>query len=181
MIWIIFLIALATLIVASWAWARSGRLKNRALRNGFTAAGASIGLFAFALPFFEQPIFYHIVLNHAIGIPLAIFGLIARVYPMIYLRKRGTTTALNQVARLVDTGPYAIVRHPQYSGGILLMIGWFLIWGAIYCLYLVPLITLLVVIQAFIEEKYILEYEFGEAYEEYRKRVGMIFPRFRRR
>ena len=37
------------------------------------------------------------------------------------------------------------------------MIGWFLIWGVIYCLYLVPLFVLLAIVQAYIEEKYILE------------------------
>ena len=181
MVWIIFPIALVTLIVASWLLAKSGRLENKLLRNGFVTAGAIIGIFAFALPFFEQPNFHNIVLNYVIGIPLAVFGLIARVYPMIYLRKKGTTTALGKVVKIVDTGPYGIVRHPQYAGGILFMIGWFLIWGAIYCLYLVPLFILLVIAGAYIEEKYILQREFGEAYEKYRKRVGMFFPKLRRR
>ncbi|MDI6905725.1 MAG: isoprenylcysteine carboxylmethyltransferase family protein [Candidatus Bathyarchaeia archaeon] len=144
-------------------------------------AGASLGFFAFALPLFEQPSFHNIVLNYVIGVPLAVFGLIGRVYPMIYLRKRGTTTTLNEVARIVDTGPYGIVRHPQYAGGILFIIGWFLIWGAIYCLYLVPLFVLLAIVQAFIEEKYILEKEFGDEYREYKKKVGMFFPKIRRR
>ena len=98
---------------------------------------------------------------------------------MVYLRKRGTTTKLNKVMRLVDTGPYKIVRHPQYICGIIFVIGWFLIWGAVYCIYLIPLITLLAIVQAFIEEKYILEKEFGEEYRKYRKRVGMFFPKIR--
>ena len=179
-VWIIFPIVLVILIVASWLLAKSGRLENKLLRNGFVTAGAVIGIVAFALPFFEQSSFHSLVLNHVIGIPLAIFGLIARVYPAIYLRKRGTTSALDKVVRIVDTGPYGLVRHPQYVGGILLLIGWFLIWGAIYCLYLVPLFILLIIAQAYIEEKYILEKEFGEAYEEYRKKVGMFFPKIKR-
>ncbi|MBM5805544.1 MAG: isoprenylcysteine carboxylmethyltransferase family protein [Candidatus Verstraetearchaeota archaeon] len=181
MVWIIFPIALVILIVASWLLAKSDRLENKLLRSGFTAVGAIIGFFAFALPFFEQPSFHNTVLNYVIGVPLAVFGLIGRVYPMIYLRKRGTSTTLNEVTRIVDTGPYGIVRHPQYAGGILFGIGWFLIWGAIYCLYLVPLFVLLAIVQAFIEEKHILEKEFGDEYREYKKKVGMFFPKIRRR
>jgi len=87
---------------------------------------------------------------------------------------------LNKVTRIVDTGPYGVVRHPQYASGILFVIGWFLIWGAIYCLCLVPLIILLAMVPSLIEEKYILEKEFGEAYKEYRKRTGMFFPKRRK-
>ena len=94
MVWIIFPIALVILIVAFWLLAKSGRLKNKLLHNGFIAAGAIISPFILALPFFEQPSFHNIVLNYVIGIPLAVFGLTARVYPMMYLRKKGTTTAL---------------------------------------------------------------------------------------
>jgi len=109
-----------------------------------------------------------------------VFGLIARIYPMIYLRRKGTTTALSKVTEIIDTGPYGIIRHPQYAEGILLIIGWYLIWGSIFCLCLVPLIALLTVIQALIEEKYILEKKFGNAYFEYKKRVGMFIPKRRK-
>ena len=178
-IWTMFQIALVILIVVSWLVAKSGRLEHKSLRNGLAAAGVVTGIFAFSLPFFEQPVLRSIVLNYIVGIPLAVFGLVARVYPMIYLRRRGTSTTLNDVARIVDTGPYGIVRHPQYVGGILLLIAWFLIWGALYCLYLVPLIALLILAQVFIEEKYILEKELGGEYREYRERVGMFLPRLK--
>jgi protein-S-isoprenylcysteine O-methyltransferase Ste14 len=160
--------------------AKSGALENKILRSSFIGMGILLALFIFALPFFQQPNFHIIAVNYYIGVPLALFGLVARVYPMIYLRKRGTTTALNEVTSIVDSGPYGIVRHPQYVGGILLIIGWFIIWGAINSLYLVPLIILLTIVQAYVEEKYILTREFGEAYQEYRKRVGMLLPNLRR-
>jgi protein-S-isoprenylcysteine O-methyltransferase Ste14 len=178
-IWILFPIALCIFIISSWFLTKSGRLENKLCRSIFVAVGACIGFFGFLLPFFHQPRFDSIVFNYVIGIPLAVFGLIGRVCPMIYLRKKGTTTTLNKVARIVDTGPYGLVRHPQYASGILLLIGWFVIWGAMYCLYLVPLFILFIMVQALIEEKYILEKEFGKEYAEYRKSVGMIFPRIR--
>ena len=181
MIWILFPFALSIFIIASWLLTKSGSLENKLFRNICVAVGAFIGFFGFLLPFFEQPRFDSIVLQYLIGIPLTVFGLIGRMWPMIYLRTRGTTTALNKVARLVDTGPYAIVRHPQYTSGILLLIGWFVIWGAVYCLYLMPLFILIIMVQAYIEEKYILEKTFGEAYTKYKKRAGMIFPKIWRK
>ena len=177
----IFQVAVALLILASWLTARSGRLGSKSLRNGLTAAGVVTGVSAFSLPFFEQPVLRSIVLNYIVGIPLAVFGLLARVYPMMYLRKRATTTTLSDVARIIDTGPYGIVRHPQYVGGILMLIGWFLLWGASYCLHLVPLIALLILTQASIEEKHILGKKLGGEYETYRERVGMFFPKLKRR
>ena len=180
-VWTLFPLAIAAFVLASWLVAKMGGLDNRVARAGAAAAGAIVGLFAFALPFFEQPVLHSAILNYAIGIPLAVFGLLARVYPMMYLRKRGTTTTLSGVARTVDTGPYGIVRHPQYVGGILMLIGWFLLWGASYCLHLVPLIVLLILTQASIEEKHILGKRLGGEYEVYRERVGMFFPKLKRR
>jgi len=180
LIWIIFPIVLTIIIVISWLLTKRDKLENKVLRSGFVIIGAIIGFLAFILPFFEQPKFQDIILNYVIGILLTVFGLIARVYPMIYLRRKGTTTALSKVTEIIDTGPYGIIRHPQYSGRILLIIGWYLIWGSIFCLCLVPLIALLTVIQALIEEKYILEKKFGNAYFEYKKRVGMFIPKRRK-
>ena len=41
--------------------------------------------------------------------------------------------------------------------------------------------VLLAIVQAFIEEKYILEKEFGDEYREYKKKVGMFFPKIGRK
>ena len=103
--------------------------------------------------------------------------MIGRVYAALYLRKMGTTTTLDEVTGVVDTGPYGIVRHPQYVTGLLSVAGWFVMWGGVYCLCVVPLIVLVAMVQAFIEEKYLLGEEFGESYEQYKSRVGMFFPR----
>jgi protein-S-isoprenylcysteine O-methyltransferase Ste14 len=98
---------------------------------------------------------------------------------MLYLRKKGTTTTLDEVSKLVDTGPYAWVRHPQYTAGLVMLLGWFLVWVAWYALFVPPLMATIIYAQAHIEEKYILEKMFGEAYTVYRKRVGMLLPRQR--
>lgn len=179
-IWWLFPVASFILILFSLYLTQSGRLEDKRLRNGFVAAGAFFGFFALALPFFQQPHFQNAIINYAIGLPLAALGLIGRVYPMIYLRRQGTTTAMDEVEKLVDKGPYGWVRHPQYTFGFVLLCGWFLVWGAVYSLCLMPLIGGIIYVQALIEERYILEKKFGRAYAEYRKRVGMLIPRVAR-
>jgi protein-S-isoprenylcysteine O-methyltransferase Ste14 len=56
---------------------------------------------------------------------------------------------------------------------------WYLLWGAIYSLLMIPLIVVIVVFQALIEERYILEVKFGNEYNEFRKNVGMLIPRIK--
>jgi len=52
-----------------------------------------------------------------------------------------------------------------------------LILGAIYCFYLIPVIIFLNWLQAFLEEKYLLEKRFGNEYRGYKKKVGMFLPK----
>ncbi|MFO7583792.1 MAG: isoprenylcysteine carboxylmethyltransferase family protein [Anaerolineales bacterium] len=176
-IWWLFPATSMLLLVLSLFLTRSGIREKALLQKVFVALGALLGFVALALPFFEQPVFYVPIINYGLGIPLAVIGLVGRIYPMVYLQRQGTTTAMDSVAKLVDSGPYAWVRHPQYTAGLVMLLGWFLAWGAWYALGWLPLIAGMIYAQARIEEKYILERLFGEAYAAYREQVGMLLPR----
>ncbi len=54
--------------------------------------------------------------------------------------------------RVIDTGPYAIVRHPMYFGAILYLIGMPLLLGSWLGLLLLPLILGVLILRIFIEE-----------------------------
>ena len=176
-IWWLFPATSMLLLVFSLFLTRSGIREKALLQKVFVALGALLGFVSLALPFFEQPVFYVPIINYGLGIPLAVIGLVGRIYPMVYLQRQGTTTAMDSVAKLVDSGPYAWVRHPQYTAGLVMLLGWFLAWGAWYALGWLPLIAGMIYAQARIEEKYILERLFGEAYAAYREQVGMLLPR----
>lgn len=178
-IWWLFPAISLTYILLSWFLTRSGKLQNTAVRKIFVSTGVMLGFFTFVLPIFEQPVFKLHLVQLGLGIPLLVAGFLGRIYPMIYLRKKGTTTTLNKVHKLVDTGPYAWVRHPQYTAGMVMLLAWFLVWGSLYALCVLPLMAAIIYAQAYIEEKYILEKMFGETYAAYRKRVGMLLPRMR--
>jgi len=54
--------------------------------------------------------------------------------------------------RVISTGPYAIVRHPMYAGGLLYMIGMPLLLGSWLGLLVLPLILGALSVRIFIEE-----------------------------
>jgi protein-S-isoprenylcysteine O-methyltransferase Ste14 len=56
-----------------------------------------------------------------------------------------------------------------------------LTWGATFCFYFIPVLILLNWQQALFEEKYILKKEFGEEFSDYRKKVGMFLPKWRKK
>jgi protein-S-isoprenylcysteine O-methyltransferase Ste14 len=55
--------------------------------------------------------------------------------------------------RVIDTGPYAIVRHPMYAGAFFYMLGTPLVLGSFIGLATLPLIVGLLIVRIFIEER----------------------------
>ena len=71
--------------------------------------------------------------------------------------------------KVIDTGPYAIVRHPMYSVSIFLFAGASLLLGSLMALGLSGIIAIMFAIRAVLEEQTLAESLPG--YEDYRKRV----------
>ncbi|MCX6539254.1 MAG: isoprenylcysteine carboxylmethyltransferase family protein [Acidobacteria bacterium] len=77
-------------------------------------------------------------------------------------------------ARLVQTGPFALVRHPIYSGGLVLGLGWALyVQGWLTLGYVVALFVFLDV-KSRREEKWLRER--FPAYATYQQRVRKLIP-----
>jgi protein-S-isoprenylcysteine O-methyltransferase Ste14 len=95
----------------------------------------------------------------------ALFRLGRGLTPLPYPKESG---------RLVRTGPYALVRHPMYSGGFLIFLGWSLhvrSWLTLgYALVLFAFMDL----KSRREEKWLTE-KFPE-YADYRRRVRKLIP-----
>ena len=79
--------------------------------------------------------------------------------------------------RVASGGLYALVRHPQYAGIVLAVFGQIVHWPTIITVVLFPIIVLVYVRLAYVEERKMLE-QFGEPYRDYLQRVPMFFPRW---
>ena len=80
---------------------------------------------------------------------------------------------------LVTEGIYRYIRHPQYTGLFLIMLGWLLHWPTLLTLIIFPILNIVYYRLAIREEKE-LEQIYGANYSEYRARTPRFFPhRFR--
>lgn len=82
----------------------------------------------------------------------------------------------HQGHELATTGPYAHVRHPQYSGFILIMLGFLLQWPTLPTLIIFPILVTMYVKLAHREERDVLT-EFGAVYARYAEVTPAFFPR----
>jgi protein-S-isoprenylcysteine O-methyltransferase Ste14 len=77
--------------------------------------------------------------------------------------------------RLIRTGPYAIVRHPIYTGLILAMLGTAVAVDEVRGVLAVIIATQAHVRKLRLEERWLSE-EFGSEYEQYRREVKALVP-----
>lgn len=98
------------------------------------------------------------------------FILLAAAWRVLY--------AAQQAHALATTGPYAHVRHPQYAGFILIMLGFLFQWPTVLTLAMFPILVAMYVRLARREEREVRA-EFGEAYARYAAMTPAFIPRLR--
>ena len=81
--------------------------------------------------------------------------------------------------RVVDTGPYGRVRHPIYSGFILIYLGMAIIGATALGLAGFALMTLGLWLKARVEERFLIEELGAEAYRRYQATTPMLIPRIK--
>lgn len=110
------------------------------------------------------------------GWAIWVLSLIFGIAPIFILRQRGGVPKGNSYVKttcLVDTSLYAIVRHPQYLGGILFSLALMLLspHGLVILLGIVCIVLLYLDIQAADQEG--IE-KFGDEYRQYMQRVPQM-------
>ena len=81
-----------------------------------------------------------------------------------------------QAHEVATAGPYARVRHPQYAGFFLIMLGFLIQWPTLITLIMFPILVTMYVRLARREEGESLA-EFGEAYAAYAASTPVFVPR----
>ena len=85
----------------------------------------------------------------------------------------------HRAEKIITSGVYSTVRHPQYLAGMLAHIGISFLCSAWLSLFSTPLMILLVFLISKKEETE-LTMEFGNEYSSYKKRVPMLIPKIGR-
>jgi methanethiol S-methyltransferase len=96
------------------------------------------------------------------------FILLASAWPVLY--------AAQQSRQLATTGPYAHVRHPQYDGFILILLGFLLQWPTLLTLLMFPVLVWMYMRLARREERDVRA-QFGSAYARYAAVIPPFIPR----
>lgn len=78
--------------------------------------------------------------------------------------------------QLITNGIYRFVRHPQYSGFILMIIGFLIQWPTIITLIMAPLLMIMYMRLAKKEETVMIQ-TFGDDYIKYMKEVPRFVPK----
>jgi len=130
---------------------------------------AAYRLPALMLP--ERKLFY------MVGLCSFALGLLLRCYSIIYLGRFFTpNVAIAADHRLIDSGPYRFIRHPTYTGFLMILFGLGLSFGNLASLLIAFVPTLVCLLWRIrIEEKALAE-RFGERYRAYMQRTKRLIP-----
>lgn len=102
------------------------------------------------------------------GLIVGGFILIGAAWKVLYQAQRA-----QQVA---TTGPYTHLRHPQYIGFILIMLGFLIQWPTLITLLMFPILVIMYVRLARREEREAMA-QFGEGYLIYAAKTPAFLPR----
>ena len=111
------------------------------------------------------------------GIPLIIAGLIVRWVAILQLGNSFTVdVAITYAAGLKTDGIYKRIRHPSYSGILMIIVGFSAIMSSLnsFLVLVIPVFTA-IIYRISIEEKVLMN-EFGESYLKYSSKTKKLIP-----
>ena len=173
---------LATLGVKAWTRQRFGAVANRCYRLAYNLFAVISGLPILVLLYFlpDQPVYQisfpwilFTALGQLIGIVVIVVGILQTdLWHFIGLRQI-LESENDAPSLMVTTGFYQWVRHPLYTGGLLLI--WFTPTMTVNLLTLFIILTIYLILGAKLEESRLIQ-EFGDDYREYQKSVPSLLP-----
>ncbi|MFX1427751.1 MAG: methyltransferase family protein [Promethearchaeota archaeon] len=139
----------------------------------------------FTIAFIVQIVMMLIIYNELnltflvyIGYIIWIFSLYFGLIPFWIFKKIGGVEKGKSYVytnKLVKTGPYAIIRHPQYLGGILFTIS-ITMWTQVWLSLVLSVIIIALTYQwTYTEDNNLIE-KFGDDYKRYKEKVPRLNP-----
>jgi protein-S-isoprenylcysteine O-methyltransferase Ste14 len=112
-----------------------------------------------------------------VGVALSFLGVGFAIWARYCIgRYWSSRVTLKEDHQLIQSGPYAYVRHPIYTGMLIAAAGTALVVGEWHCVIGV-VIALTGFSRKAANEEALLASEFGDQYREYRERTGFLTPR----
>jgi protein-S-isoprenylcysteine O-methyltransferase Ste14 len=167
-------------------WALSSRsVKPTAERRGRLARASYLCLVGFgavllAIPWRVHPLDVPVTPTDAatatVGVSLCLLGLAVAIWARHTIADNWSSdVTFKHGHELIERGPYHYVRHPIYSGMLLMFIGTSLVIGRLHAWFglLVMLTSFWVKLR---QEEALMMRHFPAAYETYRRRVKALVP-----
>jgi len=137
----------------------------------------SVGLSIVATDWFPDAALPHRREFYLIGLGLFLCGVILRWYSIWYLGRYFTVdVAIAKEHRVINAGPYRLIRHPSYTGALIAFLGFgFCLgnWLSILCLVL-PIFGVFMW-RIHVEERALTE-ALGDDYRAYMRRTKRLIP-----
>ncbi len=177
----------AAWIAAAIVWAVGAARTKRTTRvqtAGSRLLHVGLAVAGFVLVFMPElhfgPLGWRIVPDSAAiaygGLALTIAGVGFAIWARVLLgRNWSASVTIKEDHQIMRHGPYSIVRHPIYSGGLLALLGTSLVFGELGCLVGVGLVFVAWWMKSRMEETF-LEKQWGGEYARYKREVKALIP-----
>ena len=173
---VLWLIWFAPFLIRRRGGGEKPTVKARSARWGILLQGVAFAIVSFHYPFWPLP-----ELPKIVG--MIVLGLLAAALSWSAVSALGKQwridAALSSDHALIQSGPYAVVRHPIYSSMLAMMLATGLMLSIWILLFIAVLVFLIgTEIRVRTEEK-LLSARFGPEFENYRNRVPAYIPGLR--
>jgi protein-S-isoprenylcysteine O-methyltransferase len=112
-----------------------------------------------------------------VGIAAMLFGLLLRWWAVLHLGRYFTVDlAVAPDQPVIESGPYKLIRHPSYTGALLVVIGVALCFGNFASMGAILLPFTVLLMKRIRLEESALASGLGEPYLDYMKRTNRLFP-----
>src|SRR6266513_3500604 len=167
-------------LLAAFATKKSVYQESRAQRLGYVIPILVGGYLVFKGQRLSDPlnlrVIPHVDALAWIGVVLCIVGLAFCIWARFTLgRNWSGVVTLKGGHELISNGPYALVRHPIYTGLLTMFVATVIVLGHVAGIIAMPFVFVSLWIKLRHEEKLMLK-QFPEQYAAYQRRVKRIIP-----
>ncbi len=171
MIWIAIWLVIQIMIIKKDKIQHFKKILDNTIFNVFIVIGWVVFVLIL-IPFSPQRLLIgeFIAIFDLIGQILVILGIINFIWLFLQKKRIGA----QEMEKLLTKGAYGISRHPIYLSHMLIFFGLVFERGAFDALILSPILIIIYILTAKIEEIYSIGKTFKEEYKEYKKKVPMF-------